>query len=607
MNTLLRPRAIQVIRHFVVASAAIARLHGQDLAQNFTMVRHDEPVQGPVKPNLFMKAGDFDRDGKPDLLVAPDDLLFLRGKGDGTFYPAVTVQAAAGLDAGTPMADFDGDGNLDLIRKDTLFLGNGGGGFRALPVSNLVASIAPSFVPPNRGTNQVNAVTADFNEDGKSDLAGSNSSSYEVLLSNGDGSFRAGFSIPEVSKYTAAFAADINRDGHMDLILQASRITQNPTEFEIFLGDGLGSFKKTTSVRFALASIYTLLADFNGDQIPDFLVFPFGTPTLCVILSNADGTFQNPSSLGLSSVPIAAGDYNSDGFPDLVTSNARTNDLLLGEGNGAFGPPIRLSPAGITVQGDWNGDGRSDLAVYNSGVLSILLNKVLAPGEMTFSDAESSADGTPRVAPGSLASLFGSGYSTKIAGASVPSKTLGDIQLSVRDASGQAYLADLLYVSPHQINFRVPEATAVGSATIEVLSISDAAAKATAVGRAQVEASAPSVFSCGPGTNTLIATAEADNGYPEPTDICGDVRFSFPARITFYGTGFVGATRENTRVSVLGESVEPLYVGPAGAVPGLDRIVVRVESGTDDGDGYASWVSIAVDGRVVAAGYTPIY
>jgi len=123
------------------------------------------------------------------------------------------------------------------------------------------------------------------------------------------------------------------------------------------------------------------------------------------------------------------------------------------------------------------------------------------------------------------------------------------------------------------------------------------------------------VFTCGPGTNALIATAEADSGRPEPINVCGNVRFAFPAQVTFYGTGFVDATTENTRVlvadqrvSVKPQPVTPIYVGPAGGVSGLDKVVFRVEvPPTEDGDSYWSWISITVNGVEVGAGYTPVY
>ena len=130
------------------------------------------------------------------------------------------------------------------------------------------------------------------------------------------------------------------------------------------------------------------------------------------------------------------------------------------------------------------------------------------------------------------------------------------------------------------------------------------------IGIAFVEPAAPSLFECG---SDLIAVAETPEGYthsqPAP---CTDKEFRFPALVTFYGTGFNGADVDNTQVWVHGLPLRPLFVGPAGTVPGLDKSVIRVEAKdlvlSEGGpDPYASWVSIIFNGLWTNGGYTGIY
>jgi hypothetical protein len=77
-----------------------------------------------------------------------------------------------------------------------------------------------------------------------------------------------------------------------------------------------------------------------------------------------------------------------------------------------------------------------------------------------------------RATPGSLVSVYGSGFTEQTAqqqGAPYP-LGLGDVTVTVSDASGASAAAGLLYVSPGQINLEIPaQLTAAGRATITVV------------------------------------------------------------------------------------------------------------------------------------------
>ncbi|WP_422925029.1 FG-GAP-like repeat-containing protein [Singulisphaera sp. PoT] len=141
-------------------------------------------------------AGDLRNQGRSDLIVLQDQpstpgariqFAVLIGRGDGTFLPPViyTTQFAQGVG---PMVvgDFDGDGRADLIvfgeddPQAQLFLGNGDGTFQAGTSFSL-----------NEGVSVARAI--DLNGDGRLDLVtgGATSGIVSVLLGNGDGTFQA--------------------------------------------------------------------------------------------------------------------------------------------------------------------------------------------------------------------------------------------------------------------------------------------------------------------------------------------------------------------------------------------------------------------------------
>ena len=182
-------------------------------------------------------AGDFDGDGKPDLLahtVNPDRLTFYKGNGDGTFQTQSPVQTSPGISYffSTATADLNGDGHLDLIVGTysgiNVLLGNGDGTFGQ-----------PTFyaVP---GTEDISGLSlADFNGDGHLDIAVAGADDAVVLPGNGDGTFGAALSFATGFHGTtsAVHFADLNGDGRPDLVV-AGNENGNNVRYSVLLNGG---------------------------------------------------------------------------------------------------------------------------------------------------------------------------------------------------------------------------------------------------------------------------------------------------------------------------------------------------------------------------------
>jgi hypothetical protein len=170
------------------------------------------------------------------------------------------------------------------------------------------------------------------------------------------------------------------------------------------LGGGTGSYTLTTEFVPAVPPFRPLpvgpvgefgdlvTGDFNGDGFSDLVKSSPQSPDVLVYLGLGDGTFRQQQEIlkgGDFNTSLAEGDFNGDGRLDLAIGH-RFNPvvtLVLGRGDGTFGEPVQFA---VGVEGDsvatadFNGDGFLDLAVANhvSNDLSILLGQ----GDGTFRD-----------------------------------------------------------------------------------------------------------------------------------------------------------------------------------------------------------------------------
>jgi hypothetical protein len=241
------------------------------------------------------------------------------------------------------------------------------------------------------GTLPQGLAVADFNGDGKQDMAIANKTdgTVSILLGNGDGTFTAAAPLTAFPGGGANWvvAGDFNGDGKLDLAV--ANLSTNGTVtggVSIFLGNGNGTFGAATSVQVGNGPFAIVAGDFNRDGKLDLAVSNSVAGTVTILLGNGNGTFtpQAPISVGsgASSDPsvIVAGDFNQDGILDLAVSNQAdsTVSILLGAGNGTFSvqPPISTGgsgqPIGLIVA-DFNRDGIPDLAAVNVTDVAIMI------------------------------------------------------------------------------------------------------------------------------------------------------------------------------------------------------------------------------------------
>jgi hypothetical protein len=226
-------------------------------------------------------------------------------------------------------------------------------------------------------------IAADFNGDGKPDLAGAGGNNVSVTLGNGDGTFRPKTDFPLEMQTQAVAAGDFDSDGRVDLM-----VTLNTPQFSLALltGTGTGTFNAPTFFpnTSGFDSPAIAATDLNGDGRLDLVVMHtiscFTAPcraarSITILLGNGTGTFQTPGEIDVGTGPMAMAvlDLNRDGIKDVAIGGGNTElSILLGVGNGTFTrqPVVTLVPGGDLFSacndigvGDLNRDGIQDLVV----------------------------------------------------------------------------------------------------------------------------------------------------------------------------------------------------------------------------------------------------
>jgi hypothetical protein len=286
-------------------------------------------------------SADFNHDGVPDLAVvnslSGDVTVFLANSNCTGFNPPVNYSLGAGVNpVSIAAADFNGDGYLDLAIADEGSATSLGG------VIVLLNNQDGTFGSPieTSGPSNPNSIAAgDFNGDGKQDVVVTNSttSNVSVLLGNGNGTFTLKSNTCVGNTLCAGVpvsvaVADFNGDGKLDLAVA----NYDDVSITVLLGKGDGTFTISKSWTVGANPLSIVAAPIQGNSSQqDLVVANSENDTICLLLNqlNKTGQFKGVATrtyaAGEAPAAVAIADFTGDGSLDIAIANQASNNVTV--------------------------------------------------------------------------------------------------------------------------------------------------------------------------------------------------------------------------------------------------------------------------------------
>lgn len=268
---------------------------------------------------------DFDGDSLLDVAVVntnSNSVSILLNEGNGVLGTAVDY-ATGNRPQSIAAGDLNEDGRQDLVAGDyqgdsvTVLLGNGDGTF------------APGVAISQPSTRPTGVALGDFNGNGHQDLAVANysTSMISVYPGLGDGTFGTATDYSVLANPAGVAAADLDGDGLVDLV----SISSSNSQFNILRARSDGTFDEAMSytVGGSGTSTEVVLADYTGNGLPD--IFITRGSKLSVRQNRGDWTFDESTvySPGSSVRSVTVADFNGDESPDFATVASGNNHLTV--------------------------------------------------------------------------------------------------------------------------------------------------------------------------------------------------------------------------------------------------------------------------------------
>ena len=355
-------------RSIVLGSLAAALLSACTGADTSADAIASETADATDAPIQFLQSGPS---GSPAAPASQTESSFY------TLLPARYLPGPlASQSVSIAVGDVSGDGRDDLVFSRSISLPYPANGALEIYVAYQRGDgelDAPVKIGQSNHFLAYQLLVADLSGDGVGEIITATISGIMVLHGNGDGTFTA--RTAPVPDPWEMLVTDVDRDGHMDILVDGSDI-----EATVVHGDGQGGILRTSTLPMP-ASATRALGDVTGDGLDDGVWGRIGVrprQELRIYPARREGGYGEPIQFSRPkesnhTSSLAVGDFNSDGRMDLALDEARDGadlQLYFQDANGRLGsavPLARQRGAGVLIARDLDRDGRTDLAMAHSG------------------------------------------------------------------------------------------------------------------------------------------------------------------------------------------------------------------------------------------------
>lgn len=337
---------------------------------------------------ISVAVGDFNADGKMDLAVGARASYYIppwsggyygggggywvnqarlsvvMGSGSGGFGAQTSYDLDGESTTGTTLADFNGDGRIDVAAAAGsvhVLLGNGDGSLQS---------------PRHFGTYGDSVAIGDVNSDGKLDLVTPNSANVGVTLGNGLGGFGAQQYFSAGDHISSVAIADFNRDGQVDLV--GSDQVSNTVNVLLASGTGTIAFKPPLRAATGAGPLSIAVGDFNSDGSRDVASANYTGTSVSVMLNNAAWAPLDAPSISITDATVIEGNVGtvsagftvslSAAYRQTVTVRYATadgtatagSDYQAASGTVTFAPGVTSQTISVLVTGDRLGEDYSE-------------------------------------------------------------------------------------------------------------------------------------------------------------------------------------------------------------------------------------------------------